>query len=147
MMRMSRRQNAASVVADLGTNVAKRPFRLAVVHALTMFSLATIVAPAYASDIADPGRFVTYDKQGLPANRVMRGLGEPDRIEKRGDGSQVFWYHWMIEQPQGSIAARGLAAFAFTNHNKLNGFEILTMDEHGKYVDSTLDAVLGLEKK
>jgi hypothetical protein len=147
MMVIAYCQNAVGGLLELGNQIVKRRLRLMVTHVAIALSLAMVVATAHGSTIGDPGRFVAYNKIGLSSNRVMRGLGGPDRIEQRNDGTSTFWYHWMIERPQGDIAARGMAAFSFTKDRKLDGFEILTVDQNGKYIDSTLDAVLGLAKR
>ena len=126
--------------------VSCRFFSLFTYSAVAM-SLIFGCVPVYSASIGDPARFVSYDKPGIPIHRVMRGLGGPDRIERHNDGTSIFWYRWMIEQQDGHISARGMAAFSFAKDEKLNGFEILTMDEKGDYVDSTLDSVLNLTKR
>lgn len=125
--------------------VIKPGLRAVVITGIAALALS-VGWPAYSSTIGDPGRFASYNRQGLPSNRLMRGLGDPDRIERREDGTSIFWYRWIVERRDGHIAARGMAAFSFAKNSRLNGFEILTMDEKGKYVDSTLDSILSLAK-
>jgi hypothetical protein len=98
----------------------------------------------FSSTGLTPSRLAPYTAPNTEARRLVRGLGSPDQIEPKPDGTFLYAYDWVALDSAGKIKGRGIAQFQFDEHSRLTTYAMFIKDDKDQSMPTTLQAAMGL---
>jgi len=119
----------------LPTTAVARTFARPAAIVLAALQCLVFSAALNAMDLG-AGRFVSFTRANTLSFRVEHGLGSPDHIEQKRDGTFIFWYRWEAPGNNRHAPQQGLGGFQFGANHRLETFTLLMSDGHGGYVNA-----------
>jgi hypothetical protein len=98
----------------------------------------------FSSTGLTPSRLAPYTAPNTDARRLVRGLGSPDQIEPKQDGSFLYGYYWVALDSAGKIKGHGIAQFQFDEHGWLRSYAAFIKDDKDQSTETTLQAAMAL---